>query len=172
MAGILADHRKKECTNNVGGNNSLFIFKYENYSRSQIKVSDNILDTFPSVDVYELNPLNIAFSENIDEEDGGVVYSQSGSFDLVKIKSTDNFKYLASQDFRILIKDNNENYRLIGLETGLKLKFTKENGTNLSDFNGFKFTFETKEEITAPFLTDLSFFNVVGYLQELLQYEL
>ena len=172
MAGILADHRQKECINNVGGNNTLFIFKYENYSRSQIKVTDNVLVTFPDVDVYELNSLNIGFSENIEEEDGGVVYSQNGSFDLVKIKSTDNFKYLASQDFRILIKDNNENYRLIGLETGLKLKFTKESGTNLSDFNGFKFSFDTKEENTAPFVNDLNFFNVVGYLQELLQYEL
>jgi hypothetical protein len=160
MAGILAIKRDLKCTDNVGGNSKLYIFEFRKYARSLVKVTDNILVNFPYSVIYDLNSLNIAFSENIDEEDGGVVYSQSGSFQINKILSSDNYKQFAAKDWRIITKDNNGNYRLVGLETGLKLKFTKENGSNLADFSGFNFSFETKEENTAPFLTDLNGFSI------------
>ena len=168
----MAVNRESQCNNNVGGASELYIFEYVNYTRSQITVTNNILVDFPMSTVYSINANEISFTENIDEEDGGVVYSQSGNFQLKKNLPTDNYKNFASIDWRVIIKDNNGYYRLIGLETGVKIKFTKEIGTNLADFNGFKFTFETKEENTAPFLNDLTQFEILDHLQFLLQYEL
>tara|TARA_R110000850_G_scaffold226375_1_gene351627 strand:+ start:117 stop:776 length:660 start_codon:yes stop_codon:yes gene_type:complete len=158
----LAIDRSDKYTDNVGGNSELYIFKYVDYMRSQIKVTNNILVTFPTTVVYNLNSSGITFNENVDEEDGGVVFSQSGSYELKKILALDSYKEFVANDWRVIIKDNNGNYRLIGLETGLKIKYTKENGANLSDFNGFKFSFETKEENTAPFLYNLNSFNIIN----------
>ena len=166
--------RDEQCADNHGGIEGLYIFEYVKYSRSQIEVTNNILVNFPFSVIYNLNALNVSFSESVDEEDGGVAYSQSGGFDLSKILNTDNYKIFAEKDWRIIIKDNNGYYRLLGLHTGLKIKFTKEQGTGLGDFNGFKFTFETKEENTAPFLNDLSGFltDLSLGLQNELQYTL
>lgn len=172
MAGILAINRTDKCTDNHGGISELYIFEYKDIARSQIKVSDNILVTFPYSIIYNLNANLINFTEQVDEQEGGVVYSQSGSFQLKKVLSTDNYKTFAEKDWRIILKDNNGFYRFLGLETGLKIKFTKELGNSLNDFNGFKFSFETKEENTAPYLNDLSLFEISGMLQYLLQYEL
>jgi len=61
---------------------------------------------------------------------------------------------------------------MLGLFTGMQGKFTKTTGTNRADFNGYNFTYDTKEENTAPFLTDLSAFSIEHNLQELLQYEI
>lgn len=157
----MAINRVEQCSNNVGGISELYIFEYVKYARSLIKVENNFLVTFPYSVVYNLNANQTSFTENVDEEDGGVVYTQNGNFQLNKVLSIDNYKNLVAKDWRIIIKDNNNNYRLIGLETGVKLKFTKEIGTNLNDFNGFKFSFETKEENTSPFIKTLSIFNII-----------
>lgn len=166
--------RTEKCTNNHGGNSELYVFEYTDIPRSQIKVVDNILTEFPSTAAYDINANQISFTESVDEEDGGVTYSQSGNFQLKKLLPEDNFKQFVSKDWRIIARDNNGYYRLIGLETGLKIKFTKETGSNLNEFNGFKFSFETKEENTAPFIYDLTMFviNGIGALQYILQHEL
>ena len=156
----MAINRTEKCTDNYGGVSDLYIFEYINYSRSLIKVTDNFLVTFPFSVIYDLNSLQVSFTESPTIEDGGVSFAQSGSLQLNKILATDNFKSFLEKEWRLIIKDNNGNHRLIGLETGLKLKYTKETGTNLADFNGFKFSFETKEENTAPFITDLSGFSI------------
>tara|TARA_R110000772_G_C13310212_1_gene439966 strand:- start:12187 stop:12696 length:510 start_codon:yes stop_codon:yes gene_type:complete len=164
--------RSRECTNSLGGNSVLYIFPFVNYSRSQISVVDNVLTLFPDSYIYDTNPSNISFKEDVDEEGGGVSFTQSGGFRMPKILRTDDFKSLVSQDFRAIVRDNNGNYRLIGLYTGLKIKYIKDTGVNKPDFNGFDFTYETREENTAPFLDNLNFFSFKDALQELLQYEL
>lgn len=148
-----------------GGAEKIYVFPFEEYSPSVISVVDNYLVSFPTCDIYELKAFNIDFNEDVSDS-----YDQKISFQLKKILPTDNFKEFASSDWRIIIKDNNGNLRMLGLTTGLQGKFTKAIGTNRSDFNGYNFNFETKEEISAPFLTNLNDFNKDFYLQELLQY--
>tara|TARA_R110000822_G_scaffold30374_3_gene88536 strand:- start:2128 stop:2640 length:513 start_codon:yes stop_codon:yes gene_type:complete len=169
----LAITKREDCTNNYGGISELYVFEYEDYARSQIKIVNNFLVTFPFSYIYDLGALQVDFTESATQEDGGVSFDQSGTYKLNKIMSTDNFRLFLNKDWRIIIKDNNGNYRFLGLETGLKIKYTKETGSNLSDFNGFKFSFETKEADSAPFLTDLSNYNIGGTdaLQNELQYQ-
>lgn len=150
--------RSKKCDNNQGGSSELYIFPFQKYSRSQITVVDNMLIKFPYNEIFNLNANNISFDEEC-KEDGDVYYEQKVSFQLKKILKEDNFKGLSSKDFRIVTKDNNGNYRLLGLYTGLSGSFTKSTGTNRVDFNGYSFNFETKEENSAPFLNGLSLFE-------------
>jgi hypothetical protein len=159
----LAINRTEKCTDNHGGISDLYIFEYVKYSRSQVKVTNNFITRFPSSIVYDLNALQVNFTETPTMEEGGVSFAQSGAFQLNKILSTDSFKSFIEKEWRVIIKDNNENLRLAGLDTGLKIKYTKETGINLPDFNGFKFNFETKEEDSAPFLTDLTGFYINEY---------
>ena len=165
--------KREDCSNNYGGVSEIYVFEYKDYARSQIKIVNNFLTTFPFSSIYDLGALQFNFTESATLEDGGVSFSQSGSFQLNKIMSTDTFRLFLDKNWRVIIKDNNDNYRFLGLETGLKMKYTKEVGTNLSDFNGFKFSFETKEEDSAPFLSDLSNYNIIGTdaLQNELQYQ-
>ena len=172
----MAISRDIECDNIHGGIAEFYIFEYVKYARSQVTVENNYLTLFPFVAIYNLNSIEQTFTETVDSEDGGTTFTQSGGFQLNKILPTDNYKQFVDRDWRIIIKDNNGFYRLIGLETGLKLKHTKETGSAIGQFNGFKFTFDTKEENTAPYLNDLSGFIVIETptigLQHRLQYTL
>lgn len=153
--------RDIQCGDSQGGNTELYVFPFIKYSRSQITVVDNLLTVFPYNIIYNLNSLNNSFKENVDEEEGGVSFSQSVSFQINKILQIDTFKEHVSKDWRIITRDRQGNYRLVGLFTGLKGKYTKDTGINKSENNGYQFNFDTKEEDTAPFLTDLSLFNVM-----------
>lgn len=148
--------RAKQDDNSQGGGEVLYIFPYTGYTTSQITVTNNYLTVFPYNIIYNLDAFNITFDEDVTD-----FYEQKCSFQLKKILGTDNFKEYSTRDYRIILKDNNGNLRLLGLHTGLKGKFTKSIGVNLNGFNGYNFSYDTKEENTAPFLTDLSLFNVM-----------
>lgn len=153
--------RAKQCKNSNGGSSEFYVFPFIEYSRGQVSVIDNVLTVFPYNIIYNLNSNNISFKEDVEHEDGGVSYTQTTSCRFSKIQSKDDYKILSEQDYRVITKDNNGNYRLIGLLNGMKGKFSKNIGVNRSDFNGFEVNFDNKEEFTAPFLNDLSFFNIM-----------
>lgn len=157
--------RLNNIDNSQGGSDKIYIFPFVKYYQDVISVVDNYLTVFPSSNIYELKAFNISFDEDVNES-----YEQKCSFQLKKILPTDNFKELATSDWRIIIKDNNGYFRMLGLFTGLQGTFTKSTGVNRSDFNGYNFSFDTKEINSAPFLTDLSNFNTEDYLQEILQF--
>jgi hypothetical protein len=159
--------RLNNIDNSQGGSDKIYIFPFVEYSQAVITVVDNYLTVFPSSNIYELKAFTISFDEEVSES-----YDQKLSFQLKKILPTDNFKELANSDWRIIIKDNNGYFRMLGLFTGLQGTFTKSTGANRSDFNGYNFSFDTKEVDSAPFLVDLSNFNAQDYLQEILQFNI
>lgn len=158
-------NRIKQCDDSQGGSELLYVLPFVKYLESQIKVVDNFLTEFPLSSIFSIGAINISFDEDVTDS-----YEQKISFQVSKILSSDNFKDFAQRDFRIIIKDNNGNLRMLGLRTGLQGGFNKNTGANLADFNGYNFTYNTKEENTATFLTDLSLFEIKDNLQQLLQY--
>ena len=138
--------------NSQGGAKQLYVFPYIEISESNITIVDNYLTSFPVSTIYDLNASDITFEESVSE-----FYEQKVSFKLKKLLAADQLKDLAKKDFRIIIKDNNSNHRLLGLYTGLEGKFTKSIGASRSAFNGYNFNFETKEEQTAPFISTSTF---------------
>lgn len=156
--------RGVKCANSNGGNSELYWMPFVEYSRSQILYTGNYITTFPFSAIYSLDSPITSFLEDIDELAGGVVSNQSGAFQLNKILDTDNYLGFAGMDARLILKDENGFYRMVGTHVGLKIKYTKDTGSNKQDFNGFKFTFEGMEEKQAGFLADLSGFDVNGAL--------
>ena len=149
--------RNIQCDNSQGGVSRLYVMPWVQLLESQIVVSNNVLTSFPNTTVYKIDAENVNF--NIDANDD--FYDEKLSFQLKKLLETDNFKPFISQDFRVIVKTNNKKYRLLGLKNGMIGRYKEESGTNRNDFNGYSFDFQNKEEESAPYLTDLSFFNIV-----------
>ena len=165
--------RSKQCSNSQGGVNKLYILPYVDYLESEITVVNNMLVSFPFSTIYDLNAININY--NLDgKEDKDIYYDEKVSFQIKKLLETDNFREFIQQDYRIIIKDNNGKFRLLGLRNGLKGEYKEDVGTNRNEFNGYSFNFSGKEEFSAPYLTDLSGFDINGLivLQQELQYTL
>ena len=159
----MAINRNKQCLNNYSGISAIYAFKYVKYKRSDMNVSSNILTKFPYSVVYDLNAINISFKEDIEHSEGGTVFSQSLSFDLLSVLETDDYSEFCNNDWRFIIKTNNNKYKLIGYKTGMIGKYSKDEGNGLNSFSGFKFNFSTKEQQTAPFLVDLTGFYIDEY---------
>ena len=152
------------CSDSNGGIKELYVFNFVEYGRSKISYSRNTITEFPYSVIYQLDFVNGSFNENVEDVDGGVSYKQKLVFKFKKVREEDDCKSFAEKDLRFIIRTQDDKYRLIGTHTGVKGKFTKETGENRSDFNGFSFDFETEEERTAGWLTDLSGFDVNGEL--------
>ena len=152
--------RDRECDNLQGGVNKVYIFPFVKYLRSEITVTNNILVSFPYNIIYDMNATNINFTIDV-KEDNDIVFDEKVSFQLRKLNEIDKFKQIVGQDYRVIAKDNNGKLRLLGLYNGMKGSYNENVGTNRSDFNGYSFNFENKESESAPYLTDLSIFNIM-----------
>jgi len=75
-----------------------------------------------------------------------------------------NLQKLLNKDYQIIFKDRNGLYRIFGLYTGLEmLTFNSSTGGAKAEMNGFKLSFEGKEERGSYFISDLEsvgFFDV------------
>lgn len=160
--------RSRQCSNSQGGVSKLYIMPFIDYLESEINVVNNILVSFPESIIYDLNAVNINY--NLDgKEDKDIYYDEKVSFQIKKLLETDNFREFIQQDYRIIIKDNNGKFRLLGLRNGLKGEYKEDVGTNRNEFNGYSFNFSGKEEFSAPYLNDLDLFNVMNIEGLLLQ---
>jgi hypothetical protein len=152
--------REIKCNNSQGGVKEVYVMPYVDYLDSQISVINNVLTRFPYNIIYRLNAFNINFNTDA-KQDKDVEYSEKISFQLKKLLESDNFKQFVSRDWRVIVKDNNSKIRMFGLRNGLIGSYKEDSGTGRADFNGYSFNFEGKEEDTAPYIYDLSIFNIM-----------
>ena len=142
----------------IGGISKVYLFPFENYSRSQIVYSGLTLTSFPATTLYEFQPDNKPNFENKSEEDdGGKYYTENIDLQFVGIYLYDEFEKLLEKDIRCIILDNKGNYRLLGAFNGLQVKRLQvTTGGAKSDFRGYQFNIEGKEERQSLFISDLA----------------
>lgn len=138
----------------LAGVSKLFLFSYVKYSRSQIEIDNNILVSFPVTELHEVETVgSVDFSEESNEDDGGVFYDINLSF---KTNTFDNPLKIVNKDVRAVVLDNNGNYRLLGVFNGLTNEsFSKTTGRSKTDFNGYEFKYSGKEQRESLFINDL-----------------
>lgn len=158
---ILTNGWNRKCKNSLGGLSKIWLMPYVKYSRSQIVVNGNILTSFPQTLIYEFYSNGSPnFSETNEQDNGGKFYSQSIDLELNKVH---NIEKLLKKDFRIITKDNNGIYRILGLYKGLEAEsLNYKSGGGKSEFNGYSISFTGKEEKPSFFIDDLEdtgFFN-------------
>lgn len=141
--------------NLLGGVDKVYLFPYISYSRSQIVLVNQFLNTFPSTTIYDWHSIATNFTENSELEGGDVLWNQSFSIQIPKTDAGSEIFKLVKQDYRAIYIDRIGNIRILGLFNGLEAKITNETGQGKADFNGYKVTFEGKEDNQAYFLTDI-----------------
>jgi len=147
----------RKCKDSQGGVSEVYLFPYVDYLDSQIITNGNILTTFPSTTIYKFysnTPPNA--TENQEQEAGGKFYNQSISLDLQYFDDYENISKLIKKDYRLIFKDRVGNYRIFGLYNSVfcdSIDYTTGNGK--SEFNGFKMSFNGKEEKQSFFIENL-----------------
>lgn len=145
----------RKCKDSLGGVYEVFIFPYVKYSRSQIVANGNLLTSFPVTTIYPFYSLvSPTPTQQMEQDAGGKFYNQSIS---LEFDSYDEVEKLLNKDYRIIFKDRLGNYRIFGLFNGLEsgtLNYTSGGGK--TDLNGYKISFDGKEEREAYFINDLS----------------
>lgn len=167
---MIASGRNRICKNLQGGVYELFIFPFVKYSRSQIVTSGNFLTDFPETTIYPFYSLGTPTpTQQMEQDAGGKYYNQSIS---LEFDSYDEAEKLLNKDYRIIFKDRLGNYRILGLYNGLESgSLNYSSGGGKTDLNGYKISFDGKEEREAFFIKDLASagFIIDGTLPVLLQ---
>ena len=146
----------RKCRDSIAGVSEIYLFKYFDYSRSQIITNDNYLVTFPETTIYkfEVTPESTA-NEQQEQNDGGKFFNQSvglsfRSSELLEIEK------LIDLDFRIIFRDRNGFYRIFGLYNGMQGgAISYATGGSKGDFNGLKIEFNGLEEKQSFFIANL-----------------
>ena len=162
---VITSGYNRKCKDSLGGVKDIYLFPYAKYSRSQITLSQNVLTAFPDNDIFkfEFNG-DVNFSEPQQNDDGGKFFSQSLSFTLVQQNDDNNIIKLLNKDYRIVIRDRNNNFRLLGLYNGLEcVSINYNSGSSKSDLNGFTLEFQGKEEKESPYFYNLDLIQGVSF---------
>jgi hypothetical protein len=145
------------CKSGLGGVDKVWVFTYVKYSRSQLVRTGLTLTEFPATVVYEFEPLEgMNAEQKMTKEEGSKFYEQSISLRFSKPQNPVKLMQLIKKDVRIIIKDNNGLYRMLGAYNGLFCESANfSTGGAKSDLNGIEFSFTGKEREEALFLGEL-----------------
>ena len=161
MACALTKGRIEPCKDSVGGLKEIYFGDFGDLNATGANLTaDDSVDNFDTsaetVFKYELKG-NSSFEQAItsSRENGTTFVEQTLSIQLKKqdAATTKNVKLLAYGRPNIVVKDNNGNFFLAGLERGMDVTTgTISNGTALGDVSGYQLTFVGQEKIPANFL--------------------
>lgn len=156
--------RNRQCKDNIGGIIKVYLFSFVKYSRSQIIRNGLELITFPETEIYEFSTVNPTFSEKGNED---LSVNQDFNFDLIGYSPQEEILKTLKKDCRVIIKDRNGQYRLLGAYNGLITDISKTTGGTQSEFGGFNVKFEGLELSNALFfdnLEDVGFNQTSNYI--------
>lgn len=93
-------------------------------------------------------------TETVDRATGTALNEQVLTLMLKKLspKSSVELSLLVKSRAIIVVQDNMDNYRIMGLKRGVSGTVNPVTGTSLSDANGYNITLNGKEDALAPFL--------------------
>lgn len=152
----------RQCKDNKGGIDEIYLFKHQNYLRSQIILNDNILVTYPDTIIYEFEVNNQPNANQTNQEnEGGKFFDLSINFDL-SAELGKEYSYMLGFDFNIIIKDRNGKYRFLGNRNGLTCSDVKyTTGGSKNSLNGVSLSFNGMEEKEAWYINNL---NDAGFI--------
>ena len=166
---ILTSGRSEPCLDNVGGIKRIYLFKYEDYTHTQIVgVKGSTLTSFPGTAIYGYECVLATFEETINNDDDGISVDQTLSFTLTKqdLLTTRKLENLLKIDVRYIVQYNNGKYRIGGLFNGAEITEIKAlSGGNKADLNGYQITIKSEEEYAAAFIDDL---DAAGFSESLI----
>lgn len=159
---LINSGRTEPCKDTNGGIDRFYIASYVDYPLSQIDVvNGSILNNIPTTVFYpyELRSNNNLFTERKVSEGGRTSYEQSLNVSIKQLSVNDNIEIMKMVNgrTRVLIRDNNGNYRLMGLYNGVHVyQYDALTGAAKNDLYGYNVFFSALERYNAPFVEDLA----------------
>ena len=150
------------CDVGIGGTKEAYLIELENiasYTESSGTLTAITKVTGKVFRKYQLVLETANFEEDIEgnRQNGTLAYAQKGTIIINKqnVAVRNEILLLAKNRLVIVIKDNNQTYRLFGREYGLMLQTgNAATGVAWGDRNGYTLNFTGKELELAPFVTD------------------
>ncbi len=99
---------------------------------------------------------------------GATTYNEEFIVKLAKVdkETTQELDNIAKSTPNVVVKDNNGNYRLMGLSEGTYLNIQEASGGAKTDFNGYTLTFTATEFEPAPFVDESTITSLEGLVSE------
>ena len=151
-------HYSLDCRDSIGGITEVYIAAFDNKGTPTITSASALISSWTDAAGdfyrYQVRPetANAVETPTANDQNGTVYYEQSITFQISKqvgLRTVTN-DILYKGNWLIIYKDRNGKYRLHGYNNGCKYSAgTNETGTAMGDFNGYKFTFSSKEETQA-----------------------
>lgn len=155
------------CDVGSGGINVAYLIEVENLQRPLVGYageSVGLITAIPRVATkvwrkYQLVLDTATFDEDIvgNKANGTLYYSQKGTIVINKqnVAVRNELLLLAKNRLSIIVKDNNETFRLFGIQNGMMLETgSVTSGVAWGDRNGYTLNFTGKEFQLAPFVAD------------------
>ena len=146
--------RSRKCKAGVSGVDYIYLFRFVKYARSLIVRDQLTLTDFPETTIYRFEG-NYSFNESQSTQDGGKFYTQNLTADFIGIELNTNLVKLVNEDYRVIIKDNNGVFRLLGAYNGVITELNSTTGSSQAEFSGYNLTFEGQEIEQALYIDDL-----------------
>jgi len=169
MACDLTLGRKEPCKKGVGGLMTVYFINYDRSFYSNATFTDGKMTGLPyavPVFQYDLKGNNSFDEENINSRATGAnFWSQIGT---LNIKTQDlitqkELKILSKGRPQIIVRDNNNNYRLAGAENGCECIINTASGASMGDLNGYEIIFKGTEKAPADFIDDYLMSSIIGF---------
>lgn len=173
MACDLSAGRKEPCKDSVGGIKEVQFVNFSDLPTSDITLTDEVVSAVagtPNSYVYEVRDAS-SYTENIQTstETGTTAYEQVVELTLKKLTKEDHkaLRVLATGRPKVIIRDQNDNYFLAGIENGCQVTAgTIVTGQAMNDLSGYTLTITGMEKAPANFLdsdpTTIGFTEVLG----------
>ena len=142
-----------------GGIRKVYVFKYEEYSRSQFLFDENRLTKFPPTTAYVYDMHSASFEETQTRGAGGEKYAQSLTFDVQGTQVSSELWKLAKRPIHVIVEDMQGYYRFLGFKNGVNALISDKTGASVSDMNGYSITMDADEDREAPFMSPAVFNN-------------
>lgn len=166
MSVLTKGRTELSCRNNIGGVKNVYIFSYD-ASTQFLLDGQNLVSTSNTNTLFKFDVTSGNFSENITNDENGVLFRQSLSFRLLKqdLFTTNELNALTNFDFRYVVEFNDGTLKLGGLYNGAKISsLTVNSGGSKQDFNGYDISFESAEEIESIYVSSLDILTDENYL--------
>ena len=164
MSCNLTLHRSEPCKDSVGGLDKVYfvnygtlgVVAYDSSNSDMIETVAGVGDVDPKAYEYDIKGTS-SFTQNIQSsrENGTTAFEQVLELSLHKLTVADHkeLKLLSWGRPHVIIKDNNGNYFLSGLEHGMDVSGgTVVTGGAMGDLSGYTLTLTGMEKLPANFL--------------------
>ena len=159
MSVLTKGRSELSCYNNIGGIKNVYLFKYVDTAYNLIVTSGLELTSFPSTYIYKYEIKGGSFTENIQNDEQGVLYQQNCSFTLLQqdLLTTNELDNITKIDLRYIVEFNDGTFKIGGLYNGAKItSLDLASGGSKGSFNGYSISINSSEEYESFYITSLS----------------